>query len=155
GDGFDDVLTATAGTVGHVLVIDGLTGATVRSFKPFGDYPSGLEVAAGDLDGDGYADVIVGNETGIAHVMAFSGRTGLPLFSQIVFEGYLGGVRVAAGDLNGDGRDDLAVVAGPGGDGHVMAFDGLTGQTMRSYLGYVGYAGEIDLTVARLPVGSA
>jgi hypothetical protein len=149
GDGYDDLVVTTATATGHGVVIDGLTGQITRTFDPFGDYPSGLEVAVGDLDGDGAADVVVGNDTGITHVMAFSGRTGGVIFSQIIYDGFLGGLRLGAGDINGDGRAELAVVAGPGGggNGHVKAIDARTGALVQSYFAYLGFDGEVGLTV--------
>ncbi len=145
GDGVPDVVAATASDAGHVKVFDGATGSEVRSFLPFAGYAGGLLIAAGDVDGDGRADVVVGTATGSSHVVAISGRTGAVLHSFLAFPGYLGGVRVAAADVLGSGRADIVVTTNPGGNGHVKAFDGATGAEAVSFLGYAGYAGEINL----------
>jgi hypothetical protein len=149
-DGTDDIVVSTATGAGHVKVFDGTTGAEVGSFFAFEGFFGGVNVAAGDLDGDGFADIVAGTTTGPTHVKAFSGATGQLIRSFIAFEGFLGGVNVAAGDVNGDGRADLAVVAGPGGNGHIKVFDGATGGLLASYLGYVNYAGAINLAVGDL-----
>jgi len=149
-DGTDDIVVSTATGAGHVKVFDGVTGAEVRSFFAFEDFGGGVNVAAGDLDGDGFADIVAGTTTGPTHVKAFSGATGQLIRSFFAFEGFGGGVNVAAGDVNGDGRADLAVVAGPGGNGHIKVFDGTTGGLLTSFLGYVNYAGAINLAVGDL-----
>ncbi len=148
GDGRDDVIVGTATGATHVKVYDAITGQELRSFLPFGAFGGGVTLAAGDLDGDGRADIVVGTATGVAHVKAFSGATGQELLSFIAYEGFGGGVRVAVGDVNGDGRADVVTVAGPGGNGHIKAFDGRSLALLQSYLGYVNYSGEINIAVA-------
>src|SRR5262249_10165724 len=59
-DFVQDVVVGATGTMGgHVKVIDGATGAEVRSFFAFEGFNGGISVAAGDVDGDGLDDVIV------------------------------------------------------------------------------------------------
>jgi hypothetical protein len=149
-DGVTDIITATATGVGHVKVFDGVTGGEIFSFMPFSGFPSGLHVATGDLNGDGKSDIVVGVDSGSSHVMAFSGADGSVLQSFFAFEGFMGGVRVAVGDVTGDGNADIAVVAGPGGNGHIKVFNGLTNALTTSFLGYVNYAGEINIAVGNV-----
>src|SRR5262249_16539167 len=49
---------------------------------------------------------------------------------------FTGGVQVAAGDINGDQHADIITGAGPGGGPHVQVFDGVTGQSIRSFFAY-------------------
>src|SRR5262249_34841431 len=59
-------------------------------------------------------------------------------------------VSVAAGDVDGDGRADVIIGSGPGGQGHVKAFSGLDRTLIRSFIGYAGYDGGIDVSTALL-----
>ncbi len=147
GDGRDDVIVGTATASSHVKVYDGASGAEVRSFFAFDGYFGGVTLAAGDVNGDGRSDAVVGTATQSSHVKAFSGVDGAVLKSFIAFPGFGNGVKVAAGDVTGDGRADVAAVAGPGGNGHVKVFDGVTDRLVTSFLGYVGYNEEINLAV--------
>ena len=47
-----------------------------------------------------------------------------------------GGVFVASGDVDGDGQADIVTGVGSGGGPHVKVFDGASGSTLRSFLGY-------------------
>ena len=150
GDGIDDVIVATATGGGHVKAFDGTTGAEIRSFFAFPGYTGGVSLAAGDVDGDGITDIVVGTATQSTHVKVFSGANGGLIRSFFAYEGFGGGVNVAAGDINGDGRADIAVIAGPGGSGHIKAFSGTDLALLTSFIGYQGYAGVINLAVGDL-----
>ena len=140
GDGVPDIVTgAGPGAASHVKVFDGKTGAEIRSFFAFGpSFAGGVYVAAGDIDGDGKADIIVGADAGGApHVKVFDGATGAEVRSFFAYDvAFAGGVRVAAGDVNGDGVADIVTGAGPGAVPHVKAFDGLTGNEIRSFFAF-------------------
>src|SRR5262249_28616765 len=57
-------------------------------------------------------------------------------------QGFTGGVRVAMGDVNGDGTLDVITGAGAGAaGGHVKVFDGKTGNEIRSFFAFPGFAG--------------
>ena len=43
---------------------DGISGAEVRSFMPYGGFSGGIRVATGDVNGDGRADIIVATGPG-------------------------------------------------------------------------------------------
>jgi serralysin len=150
GDGVADLVVATGQGATHVKAFDGVSGAQIHSVQPFGGFGGGLSLAVGDIDGDGLADIVIGTLTGATHVKALSGLTGQELASFFAFEGFAGGVRVAAGDTDGDGLADIAAVAGPGGNGHIKVFSGRGLGLLQSFLGYVGFAGEISLAMARV-----
>ncbi len=124
-----DVLVVTGpGTAPELLLLDGATGKTLKTFDTFEDqFSGGLFVAEGDLDGDGVPDfVITPDEGGGPRVLVVSGRTGERLadFFGIDDVNFRGGARAAVGDLDGDGRADLVVAAGYGGGPRVAVFDG-------------------------------
>jgi hypothetical protein len=77
-DGFVDVITGTATGAPHVKAFDGKDLTLRASFFAYDPrLLSGINVAAGDLDGDGVADIITGTGPGAPpHVKVFDGRTG-------------------------------------------------------------------------------
>jgi hypothetical protein len=93
--------------------------------QPYWNSLSEVEFAAGDVNGDGRDDLVIGAEAN-GHVKVFSGVDNSELRSFFAFPGFLGSARVAARDVNGDGAFDLVVGFGPGGNGLVRTFDGLT-----------------------------
>jgi hypothetical protein len=97
------------------------------------------------------AVVAVGTGPGVAPlVQVFDRATGATRFSFYAFSPFFaGGVNVALGDLNGDGTADIVAAAGAGGGPHVRAFDGATGQEIRSFFAYnSNYVGGVSLAVA-------
>jgi hypothetical protein len=83
------------------------------------------------------AQVITGADAGVAaHVKAFD-ATNAATASFFAYPGaFTGGVRVAAGDVNGDSLDDIITAAGPGGNGHVKAFNGTSSAEIASFFAY-------------------
>ena len=122
---------------GIVLVKDE-SGTLIRTLTPYGSaYTGGIFTALGDVTGDGVADVVTGAAMGGPHVKVFDGQTGAEVRSFYAFDAsFAGGVRVAAGDINGDGAAEIVVAAGPNGGPHVKAFDGKTGDVIRSFFAY-------------------
>jgi hypothetical protein len=150
GDGADDIIVATASQLGLVAVFDGVTGAMVRVFLPFGPFPAGVQVATGDLDGDGRQDLVIGLVSGAPLVVAINGRTGEMMRLINAIPGFAGGVQLAVGDVTGDGRADIVTVAGPGGNGLVVVYDGATGGLAGAFFSFLGLPSEVNLAVGDL-----
>jgi len=139
GDYVDDTI-AVAPVSGHVKVLDGVTGAEIRSFFAFEGFIGEVFVGSGDVNRDGRDDIIVGSSTG-GHIKVFSGFTGELLYSFLPFAGFTGGVRVASGDIDNDGYDDIIV--GTSINGHVKVFSGKTGLEIRSFTAFESYSGGL------------
>jgi len=147
GDGVDDLIVATASQIAVVAVFDGVTNGLVNTFLPFGPFLSGTQIATGDVNGDGRADVVVGLNSGAPLIVALDGATGalLRVFSGV--PGANGGTNMAVGDFTGDGAADVATVAGPGGNGLVIVYDGKTGGIASAFLAVPGFSGDINLAM--------
>jgi len=84
---------------GHVKVFDGLTSHQLLSFFAFDpNFPGGVRVAAGDVDGDKVIDIIAAaGPGGVPHVKVFRSIDQLQLDSFLAYEpDFLGGVLVGA-----------------------------------------------------------
>jgi len=140
GDGCADVVTGTdEGTLAHVKVFDGLTGAELHSFFAYGtSFMGGVRVAAGDINNDGKADIITGSGPGGGpHIKVFNGSNLMEIGSFFAYpESFLGGVYVAAGDVNGDGLADIVTGAGAGAAPHVKVFSGSSLTETGSFFAY-------------------
>ncbi|MEA2624486.1 MAG: hypothetical protein QOD06_531 [Candidatus Binatota bacterium] len=135
-DGVPDLVTAPGpitGDVrppGFVRVFDGITDEQISQFRPFGArVPSGMYVAAGDVNGDGIPDIAVGaGEGGDGEVRVYDGSTieeREPAFIVSLSENdFSSGVRVAIGDVDGDGSSEIITGTGPGVRNHIGVFEG-------------------------------
>ena len=154
GDGVNDVVAgAGAGGASRVVVLDGKSGAELRSFLAFEpSFAGGVAVSTGDLNFDGYADVIAAVEGGggAPHVKVFDGKTGAEVRSFFAFDpAYTGGVRAAATDITGDFRDDIVTAPAGAGGPNVRVFDGTSGVLLRSFFAYAdGYTGGVSVAAA-------
>ena len=106
GDGDPEIIVGSRASGTPRLRIYSPSGVLMMKFDGFlpGDYPNGINVAAGDVDGDNFDDIIVGAGAGQAPVVTiFSGRQltyrqGLQTIVQFTAQGSSqSGVRVATG----------------------------------------------------------
>jgi hypothetical protein len=96
------------------------------------------------LAGSGVIAVARGTGSG-PQVRVLDAATGAPRFDLTPFPGFAGGLRVATGDLTGDAVPDIVVSVGAAGPAHVVAFDGLTGALIRSFIAFEGYFGGVTV----------
>jgi glucose/arabinose dehydrogenase len=139
GDGRADIIAgAGPGSPGAVIAFNGVTGAPITAFFPYGPaFRGGVFVAAGDVDGDGVADIITGPGVGaVSLVRVFNAGGTHPLSSFLALPpASHGGARVAAVDVTGDGKDEVVVGFGRGLGSAVGVFDPLTLALDRVFLG--------------------
>jgi hypothetical protein len=137
GDGLADIVTGAGPSGGpHVRVFRGRDLQEIRGFFAFGiDYPFGVQVAAGDLNGDGRADIITTADLGGGpHVRAWDGATGNELYGFFPFDvTYTGGVRPAIGDVDGNRRQELVLGNGSGVSSRILIRDGSNGSAIREF----------------------
>jgi hypothetical protein len=153
GDGKLDLIVGAPGDeAGHIYLLSGKTGTTLRTFAPpeavgtFGWYVARLD----DLDGDGAADLAAGafqeiqvaaSNVGAAYV--FSSQSGKQLhhWKGADVGSSFGEIVAGIGDLNGDGRGEVIVTAPRTADparsrpGDVMIFSGTDGKELRHWTG--------------------
>jgi hypothetical protein len=116
-----------------VTVVDGRSGAMVRSFLAFLDAPAGgIYVAGGDVDNDGFADIIVGRGSGLAQIRVFHAVTGAVVRDIVAFAPLApDGVRVGTRT----DRDRYAdIIGGRGWGAHrPCRFDGASGNPLATF----------------------
>jgi hypothetical protein len=133
------------GVGSRVRILDGVNGAVLADFSPFGEaFTGGVFVGAGDINGDFKPELVVTpDQRGGARIRVFDSavltQTVFPasIVSRADFIGivdsngvadtaFRGGARAAIGDVNGDGFGDVVVAAGTGGGPRIAAFSGKT-----------------------------
>jgi FG-GAP-like repeat/FG-GAP repeat len=129
GDGRDDIVEGLdAGCCTTLHVLDGVSGADVSGFFPYGDRSQvGARVAAGDLNGDGTADIIA-VPLGSTRISAFRVTGGAAFRNIDAFGAELPGpVSIAAGNLVGDARAEIVAAAPTYSGAEVKIFDPASG----------------------------
>ncbi len=128
GDGVPEIITVPG--PGHeplVRVFD-FNGKMKTEFYGYAaNMRSGMQVAAGDVDGDGRQEIILSPRAGGGpHVRIFSPAGEIVGQFMAFATSYRGGVRTTATDIDNDGRDEILVYQSVGGDGkvHIMRMDG-------------------------------
>lgn len=96
----------------------------------------------------GVGIVAAGTGPGSTQVRTFDAVTNAPRLNFIAYPGFTGGVRVAVGDVNGDGIPDIVTGSGPGANGHVKVFDGISGALIASFFAFNGFTGGLYVSVA-------
>jgi hypothetical protein len=146
GDGVRDILTATGpGTGSLVRVFSVASGSLIRELSPYGAFPGGVYVSAGDVNLDGRADIITGaGSTGGPHVRVFDGQTSAVLASFFAFDLFFtGGVRVGSVDTNSDGRVEILAATGPTTQGNVRLFSLDSPGVINQAVPYPGFGGGV------------
>ncbi len=126
-DGVGEIITgAGPGGGPHVRVFSSQGKILHSKLFPWNDnLNSGVDVAAGDIDGDKKDEIIVGaGPTRDPQIKIYEedGRLKKQVIDVYPFA-FRGGVRVTTGDVDGDGKDEIITGAGPGGGPHVRIFD--------------------------------
>lgn len=152
GDGVADVIIGSGvGGGPHVRVISGADFKTeIMNFFAYDmSFRSGVQVAAGDVNGDGRTDVITGaGPGGGPHVRAFSGKNGDVLANFFAFDpNYRGGVNVTAADVFGDGK--IAILAAPAAAGGTTVYAYGVDGTLRTTFNAAGPLAGAILPIAR------
>ncbi len=113
------------------------SGEQINSFLAYNpNFTSGVNVAAGDINGDGRMEIVTAPRTGGGpHIRIFNQR-GVLLYEFMAFlELYHGGVSLAVADINGDKKDEIIMATGSKAVATVRIFDG-DGNLLYQFLPY-------------------
>lgn len=137
GDGKADIITGTEQGGGpRVTVFDAVTNDRIQDFFAFdSNQRGGVRVSAADFNGDGKADIVTTAGAGTqTRVKIFDGASHTIISDFVPYDAkFTGGVYITAGDVTGDGVPDVVTSADVGGGPHVQIFNGLTGQSVKSF----------------------
>ncbi|MFZ9862375.1 MAG: Ig-like domain-containing protein, partial [Gemmataceae bacterium] len=133
------VMAAGEGGAPHIVMMDPSTGQVTRSWFGYSTFfRGGLFIGVGDVNGDGADDLVTGpNAGGGPHIKVYDGKTNQVIYEFMAYAPtFTGGVSVSLADVNGDGRLDIVTGTGKGGGPHVIAFDGMSGRQILSFMAY-------------------
>lgn len=107
---------------------------------------SGLDVAAGDINGDGTDEIIVGlGPRQEPRVMIYDMQGNLIASFLAYTQAFRGGVHVTSADLNGDGQNEIITGPGAGGGPDVRVFTS-AGGLLTSFFAYdPKFRGGVDV----------
>jgi hypothetical protein len=142
GDGKGEIITGAGfGGGPQVRIFRASDLQPVGGFFAYaGEYPGGVNVSAGDVDGDGRAEIITGSATSSNHVRVFD-AAGNDKAGWFPYGAFDGGTDVAAADTDGDGRAEVITGAGRGGGPHVLVHR-ISGASATVVLNVFAYSGE-------------
>lgn len=152
GDGIDEIITGTGpGASPHVRVLkaDGTEVGGFYAYSP--NFPGGVRVAAGDVDGDGKAEIITAPASlGGPHIRVLK-PDGTEVSGFYAYaSSFFGGVDVTSADVSGDTKAEIITAPGPGGGPHVRIFDG-TGVTQNNdFNAYGSFTGGVKLSAGNV-----
>ncbi len=110
--------------------INGLTGAVIRRFFPFGRADArGVSVAAADLNGDGVSEIIAASTRGArTKIDVFDGRTGQRIETITAFKDVVHrGIQVSTRTVNGESTPEIVAESRGRRQTLVEVFNGSTG----------------------------
>ncbi len=132
-------------------------GPLVRTFKKDGtalssfyaydsNFPGGVDVALGDVDGDGKAEIITAAGAGGGpHIRIFKVDGTLVKEFMAYAPNFHGGVNVTSADIDGDGKAEIITspMAGGGPDIRIFKVDGTLAKEFMAY--DPGFHGGVDV----------
>jgi hypothetical protein len=164
-DGANVAVVPLPDTSERAIAVAPVTGApVVRVFSAAGDLIhqwlaydpvnfDGVNLAVVDLEGDGKGEIVTAPRDGSAFIRAFE-VDGTPLsiggqeVSFLAFPtGYTGGARVAGADVDYDDSQEILVVAGPGRDDGILAFEH-DGEQVEGFVPLRPFGNNSDIPIA-------
>ena len=151
GDGRDDIIVFTRGTLGDVYVALSTGTSFGASVKWHDFFALGNEVpGVGDFNADGKADIVVFNQGSLGDVYVATSNGAGFVGTSVKWHEYfaVNGESPRIGDFNGDGRDDIATfTTNAAADVFVATSDGgaFVGTTVK-WNDFFGLAGEFPYT---------
>lgn len=138
GNGVDEIIVGSGNGATSQVKIFNASGSTFNSgFYAYGTKDrTGINVAAGDVNGDGVDEIITGSgKTHASEIKIYSAAgTTLKKFSPFGAS-YKLGVKISTGDINGDGIDEIITSKDSGSDTAVRVFT-MSGKKIGGFFPY-------------------